>query len=276
MRFDKVVNGELTKATKPKKGRRYIWPEAVTKIGPRAFYNWTDFDVAIEIPTTVTEIGDQAFAGWRRYNQPTTIPEGVTKIGKAAFDLWEAMNSNFTLPNSLTEIGDRAFSHWKSFNQSFSIPESVKSAGGDAFNRWNSFKQKTDPHTTEVMKSAKVTPDSTTDKYDDYGRPRQHRSDHTYDDNDNVVGYVKAVKHESTGIKVPKDIDATQIAAEIRSIERAMDTVREKMKTKPSKQRQYMDLERQKQDRLKLLKYSTVAEGTELSQYAKALRAIFD
>ena len=96
MKTDKVIDGVLIKATRPKAGKPYVWPKGVTEIGKYAFYNWYNFNHPFSIPESVTKIGVCAFSNWNSFNQPFSIPEGVTTIGDHAFYDW----SSFNQPNS--------------------------------------------------------------------------------------------------------------------------------------------------------------------------------
>ena len=141
MKTDKVIDGVLIKATKPKAGKQYVWPKGVTKIGGYAFYDWHNFNQPFSIPESVTKIGDCAFYYWKSFNHPFSIPEGVTHIGACAFDNWKSFNQPFSIPEGVTEIGEYAFYSWHSFNQPFSIPEGVTEIGKWAFSWWESFNQ---------------------------------------------------------------------------------------------------------------------------------------
>lgn len=44
MKTDKIIDGVLIKATKPKKDEPYIWPDGVIEIGDYAFANWYDYN----------------------------------------------------------------------------------------------------------------------------------------------------------------------------------------------------------------------------------------
>ena len=65
MKTDKVVDGVLIKATQPPPGETYAWPEGVTKIGDRAFYDWHEFNQPFHIPESVTRVGARALEGFR-------------------------------------------------------------------------------------------------------------------------------------------------------------------------------------------------------------------
>jgi hypothetical protein len=141
MKTDKVIDGVLFKATQPKAGEHYVWPEGVTKIGEYAFDSWTSFNQPFSIPEGVTEIGEYAFFDWDSFNQTFSIPEGVTEIGACAFSNWKSFNQPFSIPEGVTKIEKCAFLNWYSFNQIFSIPESVIKIVKYAFLNWNSFNQ---------------------------------------------------------------------------------------------------------------------------------------
>jgi hypothetical protein len=117
MKTDKVIDGVLIEATHPKVGKPYEWPEGVTKIGYRAFYNWAFFNQSFSIPEGVTEIGEYAFANWYTFDQTFIVPKSVTKIGYRAFAHWYSFNQPFSIPEGVTEIGDYAFYYWQNFNQ---------------------------------------------------------------------------------------------------------------------------------------------------------------
>jgi hypothetical protein len=117
MKTDEVINGTLVKATQPKYGEPYIWPEGVTEIGACVFYYWTSFNQPFSIPEGVTKIREYAFSNWHSFNQPFSIPESVTEIGESAFSNWKSFNQPFSIPDGVIEIGRWAFYNWHSFNQ---------------------------------------------------------------------------------------------------------------------------------------------------------------
>ena len=141
METDEVINGVLIKATQPKTGEPYVWPEGVTKIGDYAFAGWENFNQPFSIPKSVTEIGHLVFSNWSKFNQPFSIPKSVTKIGNYAFANWHNFNQPFSIPKGVTKIGDSAFYNWYNFNQTFIIPKSVIQIKEYAFYNWNNFNQ---------------------------------------------------------------------------------------------------------------------------------------
>ena len=87
MKTDKVIDGVLIKATKPKAGKPYVWPKGVTEIGGYAFSDWKSFNQPFSIPKDVTKIGEWAFSNWESFDQPFSIPKGVTEIGESFLKL---------------------------------------------------------------------------------------------------------------------------------------------------------------------------------------------
>ncbi|MBQ0020175.1 MAG: leucine-rich repeat protein [Bacteroidales bacterium] len=100
-------------------------------IGPRAFYNCSNFTGDLTIPNTVTTIENQAFQSCRRLTGNLIIPNSVTSIGNNAFGGCQ-FRGNLIIPNSVTSIGGSAFSSCN-FSGNLILPSSVISIGRDAF-----------------------------------------------------------------------------------------------------------------------------------------------
>ena len=79
---------------------------AVTAIGDRAFYGWTNL-TSVAIPSTVRYIGDGAFYGCSGLSS-VTIPSSVTYIGDDAFYGCSGL-TGVAIPSGVANIGSRAF-----------------------------------------------------------------------------------------------------------------------------------------------------------------------
>ena len=82
-------------------------PDAVTKIGSYAFYNYTKL-TSISLPNSITSIGDYAFYGCTNLVS-ISLPNSITSIGRSAFYGCTKLALT-SLPSSITSIGDHAFS----------------------------------------------------------------------------------------------------------------------------------------------------------------------
>lgn len=131
----------------------FSFPEKITYIGLRAFYN-TSLSGALIIPDDVTEIGGAAFNGTLigsvafspRLNRiggsafcdctsltgTLTLPETLTYIGSAAFQNC-AFTGELHLPNNLEYIGGSAFFDGGYFVGGLRIPDKIKALGNDTF-----------------------------------------------------------------------------------------------------------------------------------------------
>lgn len=107
----------------------FSFPEKITYIGRRAFYN-TSLSGALIIPDDVTEIGEYAFCG--TLIGSLSFSPRLIKILGGAFSNCASLTGTLTLPETLTYIGESAFSYC-SFTGELHLPNSLEYIGGYAF-----------------------------------------------------------------------------------------------------------------------------------------------
>lgn len=107
----------------------FSFPEKITYIGLRAFYN-TSLSGALIIPDDVTEIGGAAFNG--TLIGSVAFSPRLNRIGGSAFCDCTSLTGTLTLPETLTYIGSNAFQHC-AFTGELHLPNNLEYIGERAF-----------------------------------------------------------------------------------------------------------------------------------------------
>ena len=85
-----------------------VFPEGITNIGKRAFYDCTKLSGSIDLPKEITAIEDWTFYDCRSLTEINMSDYSVERIGYGAFMYCENLTS-VNLPEGLTTIGESAF-----------------------------------------------------------------------------------------------------------------------------------------------------------------------
>lgn len=108
----------------------FSFPEKVTYIGLRAFYN-TSLSGALIIPDDVIEIGADAFQ--ETLIGSVSFSPRLNKIGGYAFNHCTSLTGTLTLPETLTYIGEFVFQTC-AFKGELHLPNSLEYIGSCSFN----------------------------------------------------------------------------------------------------------------------------------------------
>ena len=115
---------------------KLIFPDTLTDIGNRAFYNCTHLTGDLEFPDGLKTIGDSAFMmATNDSNLKGTIYLGTSlvSIGDSAFELCDGLNGDLIFPDTVESIGNNAFRGCRGFNGKLYLGKSLKTIGDFAF-----------------------------------------------------------------------------------------------------------------------------------------------
>ncbi|MBQ2851394.1 MAG: leucine-rich repeat domain-containing protein, partial [Thermoguttaceae bacterium] len=107
--------------------KKYVVPDGVVEIGPRAFNSVKSLQT-IELPDGIVKIGDEAFEYCESLSS-IRLPSTLSSVGKTAFG--GCRITSFDLPDGLEEIGDDAFRSCPI--TSLELPDNLKRIGDETF-----------------------------------------------------------------------------------------------------------------------------------------------
>ena len=108
-------------------------PDGLESIGYGAFYNCSGISGDLSLPNTLTTIGDYAFQNCTGLTGDLTLPNAVTSIGHYAFYKCTGLNGNLTLPEALTFLGSYAFYQCTGFTGDLTLPNTLTSINDYTF-----------------------------------------------------------------------------------------------------------------------------------------------
>lgn len=116
----------------------FSFPEKVTEIGDRAFYNCSLLSGALIIPDDVTYIGYQAFYKCSNLTS-LVLPIKLQTIGDSAFSQCSNLTGILNIPETVTGIGNYAFYECYRFTGPLVLPDCLTYLGIQAFRGCSGF-----------------------------------------------------------------------------------------------------------------------------------------